>query len=579
VSAVAPGASVVLAFSEPLEQSSVTALDSFTIKGVGVVNPLFRRVVGAIQASPNGREFTFVPSVSLDHTLGVGETFEIALDAGKQRVVDLAGNTLSEPWPAVQFFLDPNAPTKPTRDVSLDFNSVDEDGNGAPEVRGQFIRDLTSGVLAARPVARFAAVADVFNIVVASMTPLPAGTKTPLSPFGSRAELTWRYHDLGLGLEDESAMNLDVEGLSWALNSSRMHDQFTEFRMALAHSKFLPDEFLNPLSLLPAYPASGLSKVFDDDQLDAVNDPLKVVHPKTSGYTIDPINSFVSSTGTVMMPWPMNRSIPQTQWIRYTWRDTGLTSVGGPNGQGVETAKYLSLTGTGKAGLYPANKVPTIGLPLLMEFRCYPDSGALGLNTFKVNLAINSSARPAFRAFTTGGVLVNGTHKLVDPDNTPIATGGIAPNGQPDGQGLDGVFYEGQADFVVRVSRLHTIWLDTVSFTAHFAPAVMEPQAVFQPAGTQVVLAFRGATNVTSGTGTPSPSKDASKYDFYGDPLSTTPPSTPFIVTYPGGDSSWKSSTSALDSLRFVQMRASLIANPDTTAAPELSAIGVAFEQ
>ena len=33
-----------------------------------------------------------------------------------------------------------------------------------------------------------------------------------------------------------------------------------------------------------------------------------------------------------------------------------------------------------------SGQVPTIGLPLMMEFRCYPDSGALGLTGETVSL-------------------------------------------------------------------------------------------------------------------------------------------------------------------------------------------------
>jgi hypothetical protein len=114
----------------------------------------------------------------------------------------------------------------------------------------------------------------------------------------------------------------------------------------------------------------------------------------------------------------------------------------------------------------------------------------------------------------------------------------------------------------------------------------MEPLPAFQPAGTQVVLAFRGATNVTTGAGSPPASKDATKYDFYGNPLG----GTPFTITFQPGpngqpDPTWKSDLTQLNttvpnnSARFVQVRASLISNPDTAAAPDLSAIGLAFEQ
>jgi hypothetical protein len=567
---VDPAASILLRFTQAMDPTTVTALDSFTVLDLSVVQSFKQRVVGTI-ASPDRREFSFVPSVPLDHTSSQRETFEVRLDEGLQDVRDQAGNPLAEPWPGAPFALDPTAPFQATGSLSLAFGSTDEDGNGAPEVRGQFLFDLSRGVVRARPVVRFSGIADAFTPIVSLMIPFTTGVATPLSPYGSKAELTWRYADLGFSLLDESAMNIDVEGLNWALNSAPVVDQYSEFRMALAHSKYLPDEFQNPMTLLPQWPLSGVSKTFDDNQLDPVGDPLKVVHPKTAGYTVNPIDSFVSATGTAMMPWPMNQNLPPAQFQRYTWRDTAITAVGGPNGAGVDVLNQV-LVGGGKAGVYAANKVPTIGLPLLMEFRCYPDASANGLNLFKINLAINSSSRPAMRAFSTGGVLINGSQFLVDPDNTPVANGGIV-NGQPTNQGLDGVFYEGQADFVVRVSRMHTIWLDTVAFTTQHVPAVVEPSAAQQPAGTQIVLAFRGAINVTSAAGTQN-SKDATRYDPYGDPQGSP---APFSVTYFNNDSSWKSTTAAVNNLRFVQVRASFIANPDTSGTPEISGLGLAY--
>ena len=227
--------------------------------------------------------------------------------------------------------------------------------------------------------------------------------------------------------------------------------------------------------------------------------------------------------------------------------------------------------------------MPTVGLPLLMEFRCYPDAQAFGLNGFKVNIALNSSARPAFRAYSTGGVLANGSLFKIDPDNEPNARGGIV-NGNPTGFGseIDPVFYLGQADFVVRVNRIHTIWLDTVQFTAQFQAPVVEPQAALQPAGTQVLVALRGATNVTNGAIPPggvAPRGNAAAYDPYGDPRAAVVVPNNFTVTYPLGpnnipDNTWKSDPSLLNNLRFVQARITLISNPSTMLSPELTAMG-----
>src|ERR1044071_3237099 len=107
--------------------------------------------------------------------------------------------------------------------------------------------------------------------------------------------------------------------------------------MAFAHSKFPPDEEVNPMSLLPNFPNSGLVKTFDSNLLDPANDPLSPIHPKDRGYNVQPVDSFVASTGTLMMPYPLNRGLTKAQMQRYTFRDTNILAVGGPNGSGVET--------------------------------------------------------------------------------------------------------------------------------------------------------------------------------------------------------------------------------------------------
>ena len=90
--------------------------------------------------------------------------------------------------------------------------------------------------------------------------------------------------------------------------------------MALAHSRFLPDEAIT-LGKLPTLPVSGLVGAYDSNLLDPVEDPLTVVHPKNAGYTIDPLDLFLAPSGTPMMPWPMNYGIPTEQFTYWTWRD------------------------------------------------------------------------------------------------------------------------------------------------------------------------------------------------------------------------------------------------------------------
>jgi hypothetical protein len=132
----------------------------------------------------------------------------------------------------------------------------------------------------------------------------------------------------------------------------------------------------------------------------------------------------------------------------------------------------------------------------------------------------------------------------------------------------ENTFYLGQMDLVVRVSRAHTVWIDTGSASpSYFSPAVVEPKAAHQPAGAEVVLAFRGATAVSAPL-----VAGANALDAYGDP--TSPANT---VAFFNGDNTWKSSASILDGARFVQVRATLVANAVTGDIPAISGFGVAF--
>ncbi|MCC6409538.1 MAG: hypothetical protein IT453_20435, partial [Planctomycetes bacterium] len=255
-----------------------------------------------------------------------------------------------------------------------------------------------------------------------------------------------------------------------------------------------------------------------------------------------------------------------------------------PNGYGAETSKFVEVMHVGTAGVpYSKDHVPTIGLPLLMEFRCYPNGGAAGLNDFQIALAINSSAAPFFRAFSSGGTLASGQTKVVDPDAEPVATGGVSPLGFPT-LPADNVFYYGQADFVVRVSRAHTIWFDTELGAPSFATPVLEPVASLQPAGTQIVVAYRGATAIGN---PPSGSNGASwvnadNFDFYGESRSSGlggSAAAQFAPTFLNGDGAWKSSISTLDGARYVQARISFIANAASGATPQLDSFGLAYRQ
>jgi hypothetical protein len=567
--------SITVRYSEPMDPASVSAFDSFTITRTSGGTPLTQNIVGTVTPSLDLREFTFFPTLPLTHQSGATESYRVTVLGGTAGTIDLAGNALQDTFGSFLFQVEPGQATVTSDGLAFKYSSQDEDGNLAPEIRGPFLYDLAKGRIKARPVTRISAVADASQPVVGNMVPFPSPIQTPLSNFGSKMMTVWRYHDLGFGLTDDQSMNLDVEGLWWAPFSGTQIDNFDQFQMQLTTSLYLPDEVISTATNLPIYPLSGVVKTFALNQLDAQNDPLKVVHPKAKGYTVQPLDAKTSNTGTLLMPWPMNRGIPQSQWIRYTWRNTSVIAVGGPNGGGVDTAILKQISPPGQT-VYGANKVPTLGLPLLMEFRCYPDDSAFGLNGFKINIAVNSSSRPAFRAFSTGGVLNTGVVKKVDPDNEPVATGGINPaNGQPTGIGteIDPSFYVGAADFVVRITRAHSIFFDTLGFNNQYSLPVLEPLTSVLPTNTSLDVAFRGSTNVSTGNGTPPASKDATKYDWYGDPF----PNNGVTVQFLNNDNTWKTNPASCNTARWIQYRVSLISNPDTGLTPYLSALGLAY--
>lgn len=570
---VSPDARVVLRFSEPMDPATVSALENVTITRTPSNSGPRDRVSALALPNVTQNEFHLAPAVAFDHAAGVSETYFLNVGAGPGGPRDLAGNPLRDALPLVPFHLDPAALTRVTENYVFRFESTDEDGNGFPELRGQFLYDLTEGLIRPRSVSRFAAVADRTQAVPARMFTVPFGVQTPLSALGSRLHAVWRYCDVGMALFDESFMNVDVEGLAWApVGGSVVADDYNLFEISLAHSGFLPDELISPLTLLPQYPNSGIVTTFAQNALDPVADPLRVVHPRQRGYTVNPADRFTATTGTQMMPWPLNRGLPPDQFVYYTWRDTAIQTKKAPNGAGAEMGIVVDTTGMGTAGVpYPAGQVPTIGLPLLMEFKCFPDATALGLNSLDVNVAINSSTRPNFRAHSTGGMNSSGVIVMRDPDLETVAQGGFSPTSVPPGQPTlpaDNTFHIGQMDLVVRVSRVHSVWIDSGLVNVSFAPPIIEPAPADQPVGTQVQLAFRGATAAI-----PLVQGDASNLDPYGDSFGAPG------VTYLNGDPTWKSSPAQVNGARLVQVRASFVSNAVTGDIPRMTAMGLAFYQ
>jgi hypothetical protein len=127
---------------------------------------------------------------------------------------------------------------------------------------------------------------------------------------------------------------------------------------------------------------------------------------------------------------------------------------------------------------------------------------------------------------------------------------------------------------VTRISRVHSIWFTSVDNPATdttppiYAEPVMEPRPIEQPNGTQVVLAYRGATNVTNAV----IATDATMLDPYGDPTTGAAPT--FL-----GDATWKNSIAGIQGATFLQLRITFIGNPETNLTAELSSLGFSYRR
>jgi len=566
---VSPNSTVVVRFDEPMDVATIDPFDGFTV-GSGPNSPgALQRVSGDVQLSPALREAVFVPAAPLSHTQGRAEWFYVRVGVDGD-VRDLAGNAMADTLDDVSFQLDPAAPTLESGNLVLRFDTTDEiGGNGFPEVRGQFSYDLPNGRLLPRPVQRFESEVSRSNPLPSVMTPFAPGVQTPLNPLGSKLHQVWRYADLGFAAMDEAFTNVDVEGLSWApVGGQVISDVFPEFQIGLSHSAWLPDEVLNPMSGFPLYPASGLVPTYDNNFVAPGG--ADVVHPKPLGYTVSPADLYMGASGAALMPYPLNQSVAPGQGSTYLWRDTALTALGGAQGTGVPLGQEAAVLALQAGSDYPSGAVPSIGLPLLMEFRCYPSAAGLGLNAFDVSLAANSSARPNFRAFSAGGF--DGIQTIqVDPDLEVVASGGFGPLGLST-PGIDNVAYMGALELATITSRVHTIWLDTRCVSPDFAQSATQATT---PVGTAVDVVFRGATAIVGGA--PGQASDvgtnAAALDPYGDPLPSAVGSPQFL----NGDASWKSDIDLVDGARYLQVRIDFRGNPVTNVTGALEGLGLSW--
>jgi len=637
---IASSVAFTLRFSEPMDPDAMNAFDSITLTRSATATETYEYVVGTLGQSTDLHEFRWTSDLPLDHDLGDTESYFLNLVSGDLGPADLAGNHLASPLPQVEAVLDAAAlPADNGGRVSL-FAKVSEetppDGfANAPdgsEWAGQHTYDLQREVIRARPVIHFQGVVDRSNDLVGLMPVSPNQVQAPLSNFGAKLQAVYRYVDMGFELEDETFYNIDVEGLNWSpLGGGVVVDNYNLFEMRLNHSLFAPDEWIvNFPPWLPVYPASGLVDLFEGNFLTNTGDPQKVVHDKAYGYSINPGDLFTVGQDVKLLPYPLNRQTPVSQYRYYTWRDTSIVQRGGPSCFGANPVQYHIATGVPipclpdfsqtpdgqcpPVGLcdpnpfYELDNLQSVALPLLMEFRCWPDTGATAINRFDTSLATNVSTRPYFRAFSAGGIPESGPTDFLDPEHEIRANGGYNPNSVPPGArtpGMDNDVYVGAVDFVVRVSRSYSLWFGAVDpenpdqrfpQPTYYPPTVV-PALTDQPAGSTIEFAFRGASNIQTTANGKECVGDAVELDLYGDHYVETPSkcdgsinhNTNEATFHPGGLNlaigfyqgieSWSDEVSEIDGAEWYQVRLTWIANPQTGLAPELSAFAMTWSQ
>jgi hypothetical protein len=205
-----------------------------------------------------------------------------------------------------------------------------------------------------------------------------------------------------------------------------------------------------------------------------------------------------------------------------------------------------------------------------MEVRAFPDTGVLGLNGFQVAVAQPGQLFPNFRLHASGGFDLGNRAVTVHPELTPVPSGGYDPFSTPPGQPTASaapVIYFGQLDTVSRLSRVHTVWFDSGSEDADWLAPLVTPARDVQPAGTDVVLEFRGARGFVATAGA---ELDATRLDPYGEPDEG-------LVLYPDGDRGWTREIDAVDGLRWLQVRITFVNDVDSGLAPTLDSLAFAF--
>lgn len=574
-------AQVAVRFSEPMDPTSLSPFKGFVLvndepSGAVTTANSQNLVVGTVLPDPDLRVFTYDPDAALAHLLGDASAFHIEIGAAR----DLGGRPLLDSIGPISFSLDPFEATQKTDAIVLRFDSPTNDeygpdgdpgsvGDGRLDLRGQFILQPSRGVIRGRPVSTAGWPIERTNLVPSRMFPFTTGIFTPLTALGAKLQTVWRHCDVGWHPTDETKTNIDVMGLNWSpVGGLVMTDFYDLFEIRLGHSRFLPDEACcggtGGGSGLPPSPGP-----FEDNYLDGSNPT--VVHNRALGYTISVADVFSSTRGTPLIPFPLNRGFGADN--TYTWRDTTILTLGA-DGDAMQLGFPLEAE-AGTPGLPVIGSlgdfqnVPSYGLPLLIEIKCFPSDRGLGLNRFDVNFGTITglpAVIPGFRAYSAGG-RSGGADQLVLPDSETVPMGNVNPGGNLPSS--DAFFYLGQLDTVVRVSRVHSAWLDAgLGIGPQWKSPVLEPAG--QPTGTSVVLDYRSASGFTGADATSAP-YDAALLNPYGDP-------TDAMDFAAQGLTDWSNQIIIGNGQRFLQLRLTFVNNIATGVGPELSALALPYD-
>lgn len=618
---VDPFSTLTVRFSEPVDASTVRSLDSMVLASVDLggsadssarpwnsdgagesasdyidrqlgyenvatvpgSNGSGRIRFGPVQVSGDAQSYTLAPLAGLtdSHAEGPSLFYNLALRDGPEGILDLAGNPMDfdtfvagNTYQAEQISLSSSPSTD--RYFALRFNASDEDDDQGAEYAGQFGPFTGDGRLRPRTLAHFSRPIDPSNPWVGQRLRFAQGLMTPLTPAGAVLLTCWPYHVMGFGLGNIDEYNLDVEGMSWSpFDGVVFDDTFERYSIALAHSNRLPDDMIDGASGYPSWPNSGLRRLsadpFDKNiyAFEYVVDPHDELIVFDTDYRISDSAKYLNAGSNFMMPWP---DFTDT----YTYRDTdlpkpdGVTLVGGATGSSAYGCPPETL---GQPVVYPPGKIPSIGLPLLMRYRCYPRGQEFGFNGFQVQIMVGSSALPAFRVFSAGGRDGQGVWHLIRPDLPPEGTAPVGGYNTITGvvtKAYGPELYWGQVDFVTRVSRVYSHWFGLGGSLASMTPLTIEPTPASQVAGTQVIVELRGCDTVTF-ISCDDPVVRMSNFDAYGDYVGTCASvSTP---------SEWSTSVEGLitGGLDFFQVRVTFISNIQQDLDPVLDALGFAW--